>query len=258
MAEKERFDLSNGKALVLYYDNCAENPREWDNAATMICGHSRYKYGDIQAKEGTVEELAREILNVLREDKNSSYLSREARIRSDDEYLLLKHVLDNVPDDEEPDEGKIRKAIQKVAMLVPIYMYEHGGVALSTGSFSDPFDSGLLGFAFITNAKIHAEWGGGHYTHTPQGSQWVHGTGIINKKRLEKARACIESEVETYSEYLNGNVWGFRMLDRKGNETDSCWGFYGDEYCVVLEHLGKADVRRLRREHPYEFGRKKK
>ena len=31
--------------------------------------------------------------------------------------------------------------------------------------------------------------------------------------------------------YLSGDVWGYVINDGGKNE-DSCWGFYGDDYCL--------------------------
>ena len=39
----------------------------------------------------------------------------------------------------------------------------------------------------------------------------------------------LEGEVETYDDYLTGNVCGFVVEDDDGEHVDSCWGFYGTE-----------------------------
>ena len=43
---------------------------------------------------------------------------------------------------------------------------------------------------------------------------------------MEKARALLKSEVETYDYYLSGQCYGFRLYEN-GEETDNCWGFLG-------------------------------
>ena len=42
----------------------------------------------------------------------------------------------------------------------------------------------------------------------------------------------MESEVKQYSQYLEGDVYGFAIEDPDGNDMDSCWGFYGHAYCL--------------------------
>ena len=37
---------------------------------------------------------------------------------------------------------------------------------------------------------------------------------------------------DEYLRYLEGDVWGFEIYDdENGHVIDSCWGFYGREYC---------------------------
>lgn len=46
------------------------------------------------------------------------------------------------------------------------------------------------------------------------------------------AEKYLKSEVETYDQYLTGDVYGYVIEDKEGEELDSCWGFYGEEYCL--------------------------
>ena len=42
----------------------------------------------------------------------------------------------------------------------------------------------------------------------------------------------MDAEVESYNDYLTGNVWGYEIVDEDGDILESCWGFVGDpEYC---------------------------
>lgn len=57
---------------------------------------------------------------------------------------------------------------------------------------------------------------------------------------------------ESVRDVLDGNVWGFRVFDRDGDEVDSCWGFIGEEsYCceemrsVVDYHAREAATARV-------------
>jgi hypothetical protein len=45
----------------------------------------------------------------------------------------------------------------------------------------------------------------------------------------ERATKYLEGEVQTYNDYLTGNVCGFIVGDEEGENLDSCWGFYGDD-----------------------------
>ena len=95
------------------------------------------------------------------------------------------------------------------AIIVPIYMYEHGSVAISTKPFSCPWDSGRLGHAVVTKQEI------------------IENYGEYNDVNIAKTKRCIEAEVETYNDYLNGEIYGYVLKDKEGEEIDSCFGFYG-------------------------------
>ena len=97
---------------------------------------------------------------------------------------------------------------------LPIYMYDHSGITINTTGFSCPWDSGQLGFIYITKEKVRKEYG------------WK----VISKKRLEKIKEYLRGEVETYDDFITGSVYGYEVKDAKGEEVDSCWGFFGSDH----------------------------
>lgn len=104
---------------------------------------------------------------------------------------------------------------EKNAVIMPIHMYEHGSIALSTRSFSGRahhanFDSGVAGFIYAAFDDIKKEF------------------GDLSEESENKAIALMNGEVEEYGHYLNGEVYGYKILDND-NEIESCWGFIGDE-----------------------------
>jgi hypothetical protein len=117
-----------------------------------------------------------------------------------------KHNYESPEDFQESDEYK------NAAVILPLYLYDHSGITISARPFSCPWDSGQVGYIFVDTPTIRKEWGKG-------------------KKAIEKARKYLLAEVETYDQYLTGDVWGYIVEDDNGNHLDSCWGFYGEEYC---------------------------
>ena len=106
------------------------------------------------------------------------------------------------------------------AELLPVYRYEHGNVAYNTTGFSCLWDSGRVGFILCEHDTIVKEWG----------------KTIASKGAREMARKYMASEVETYSQYANGEVYGYEIKDEHGKDlpgdfSDSCWGMYGLDYC---------------------------
>lgn len=112
--------------------------------------------------------------------------------------------------------GEMERAIiknEKPAVILPLYLYDHSGITISTSPFSCPWDSGQIGFIFISKEKLKKEYG----------------VKRVTNDLIKKAEKCLLGEVKTYDQYLTGEVYGYRVIDEEGNEVDSCWGYYGDE-----------------------------
>lgn len=104
-------------------------------------------------------------------------------------------------------------------VALPLYLYDHGGISISTKSFIGrahhaEWDSGQVGFIFVNHKEIRMESG-------------MH---RVSKRYREKALGCLKSEVETYDQFLRGEVYGYEIEDPDGEVIDSCWGYYGYDY----------------------------
>jgi len=102
------------------------------------------------------------------------------------------------------------KELRKTHWVFPVFAYIHSGVALSLGrggQFSDMWDSGHIGFVFAAK------------------SEWRYQTR--DTKKQGSAHKAARAEVETWNQYLSGDVWGYVIETPDGDDIDSCWGFYG-------------------------------
>jgi hypothetical protein len=96
------------------------------------------------------------------------------------------------------------------AVYLPLYLYDHSGITMSTTPFSCQWDSGQVGWIYVTKAEIRKEFG----------KKWT----------TKKIQEILRAEVEEYDRYLTGDVYGYIITDDEtGEEIDSCWGFYGEE-----------------------------
>ena len=119
--------------------------------------------------------------------------------------------------------GKIFKNENAVLML-NLFLYDHSGITIATTPFGCRWDSGQVGVTFVTKEDLLKEYGGKYCT----------------KKKIEKAQKVLEAEVKTYDQYLTGDVYGYEICEVKTcelgheheEEMDSCWGYYGQEYCI--------------------------
>jgi hypothetical protein len=101
-------------------------------------------------------------------------------------------------------------------VIKSLILYDHSGISISTSReypFNCQWDSMQIGFIYITKKTIKE-----------------------NNLTTEHANAIIDGEVETYNQYLTGEVFSFtryKMVkcEKCGNEEEedinSCWGFYG-------------------------------
>ena len=131
---------------------------------------------------------------------------------------------------EELKEGIIKNEGEVV--ILPLYLYDHSGITISTSSFSCRWDSGQVGFIFVSKYKIKKEG--------------------IDETKVEQ---YLIDEVKVYDQYLTGDVWGYNVYEvsicDKGHEhkelVESCYGFYGHDECEseghsVIQHLEKEVV----------------
>ena len=53
----------------------------------------------------------------------------------------------------------------------------------------------------------------------------------MSKQLRETVIRLLKAEVNTYDQYLTGDIWGFVISDENEEHVNSCWGFYGYDYC---------------------------
>lgn len=117
---------------------------------------------------------------------------------------------------EEMKEDIIEK--ENVHTILPLYLYDHSGITMSTSPFSCNWDSGQVGWIFVSKDKVKRE--------------------SLDETKIEE---YLKGEVEVYDQYLTGDVYGYKIYEVTtcdlGHEhrelVDSCWGFYGEEDCRI-------------------------
>lgn len=108
-----------------------------------------------------------------------------------------------------------------ILAILPLYLSDHSGISISTSGFSCSFDSGQVGWAFITQSQSD-----------------MMGCEDWSKETYE---AAIKGDVETYDNYLTGRVYGYVVEGRDGKELESEWGFFGDKSDCLWEGIKCAE-----------------
>lgn len=193
-----------GINVEIHLDIDPENPREWYNLGRMVCWHSQYSLGDGYTHSG--------------KPNPGPSTADGTEFSSPDDFREWWNT-----------NGK-------GGILIPLYLYDHSGITMSANPFACPWDSGQVGYIYVTAANIRKEYG-----------------KRITVKRRKLATDCLLQEVSTYDEYLTGQVYCYDVCepdgDESGNLFDSCCGFYGLDYCrsqarESAEHLAKQIVKR--------------
>jgi hypothetical protein len=112
---------------------------------------------------------------------------------------------------------ELKNAICKredVAIIEPLYLYDHSGITISTQPFSCSFDSGQIGFIYITKQALRDNYS----------------VKRVNTKTLKKAQINIENEVAIYDNYITDEVYGFIITDEEGEEVSRSYGYYGYDH----------------------------
>jgi len=96
-------------------------------------------------------------------------------------------------------------------VILPLYLYDHSGITISTGEFSCRWDSGQVGFIYADREAILNAFGKKRLT----------------KGLVQKAKDILEAEVKIYDQYLRGEVYGYVINHSERMDLNSsCWGYY--------------------------------
>ena len=117
-------------------------------------------------------------------------------------------------------DAEVRKALRQGDLVFRLFVYIHSGTYLSLRSWYGrlpqghaEFDSGQCGVVIVRRKSFLAEWGGKKWT----------------KKLRDKAEEVAKQEVETFTSYVNGSVYGYIIDDGE----DSCYGYYDDDEAMA-------------------------
>lgn len=141
-----------------------------------------------------------------------------------------RYNLGNTHDFESPED--FRDSLDKDDIVFPLFLYDHSGITISMTPFNCPWDSGQVGYIYITKEKIIEEYG----EYTPE--------------NIELAKKCLKAEVNIYDLYLTGQVYGYEVHDfcdcckQENVCVDSCWGFFGSDLKEngLIENISVGEI----------------
>lgn len=141
------------------------------------------------------------------------------------------------------------EALDKHIVIHLISIYDHSGVTIFWGGPCDRWDSGCIGFGYCEESDVQRA--GRNEVKYPD---W-----------RDQAEAIMDGEMETYDKYVRGEVYGWKLEERRApskelmetpewkellsdyweenfewEETDSCWGYYDEPEEIAKDVLAGA------------------
>jgi hypothetical protein len=174
--------------------------------------------------------------------------------------------------DEEMDIEEFEWRAEKEGFIaLPLYLYDHSGLTMNTSGFSCPWDSGQVGFIYcslpaalehfqikVENAPKFPDECREEYEELGKTAKAELDASYkryrkfylkaLGKDNLAKITTWLEGEVETYDQYLRGEVYGYvvkQKVNGEWEEVDSCWGYYGEPEGYVLEEARSVVKHRM-------------
>lgn len=235
---------TDNKKLSIVYDNSCEDPREWSDLTNMICWHNMYQIGDQHNYEDSSDFILDVVYNSYEESEISlddikdfveikPYEGHEGvyYVEGVEQYIEgskeeLKDIAITDPIGFMSTEGLWKLALKK-HVIMPIYLYDHSGISISTAPFHCAWDSGQIGWIIVSKEDMQ-------------------------KNHIEDINGFIEQSVEVYNYYLKGQVFSLICETKSTCPTckkvdytfvDSFGGFYGEPTADEIEQV-----------IPHEFG----
>lgn len=142
-----------------------------------------------------------------------------------EESFKANFDIEDVCEDGQP--GDFSKSFLKEYVALNIYLYDHGGLTISSVPFSCPWDSGWFGMVAVSIEKVKKEYG------------WKK----LTKSRRSKIEKYLQGEIEIYDQYLRGEVYRYEVtpVGDEDNVLESVGGYFGD---YGIEEI-KADCRAI-------------
>jgi len=175
--ENAQTENYKGYTINIVYDAYNdETPRDWDNLGTIYYQNNNYKLGE-------------------------KVIKNEFDIENCDGWQDIEKL--------------IKKELNPVVMI-PLKIYDHSGISISTAinsyPFNDCWDSSFVGWILVTHEKAKKEYN----------------VKRISKKLKEQIKNVLEQEIKTFNQFLNGEVYGYKIEgdDKPEILYSSCYGYY--------------------------------
>ena len=167
--------------------------------------------------------------------------------------MLCGHKRYELGDEQPKSREELDERLEELDPVIrlPLWLLDHSGLTMQTGSFAEDaqqFDSSQVGWIVATKKDILDNFTG----YDKNGKRKPMKTKMT-PQMVKDAERILRGEVETYSKYLGGFVYGF-VIEKKSTcdkcqnvsseHIDSCWGFYSyDEIWDNVDKIGWVQMK---------------
>lgn len=211
----EKYINKDGETLLLVSDDDPMNPmEEWDVLMKYYTWQNRYIPMQKEASEFSDEEDWYDSImgeGAYNRQMNKSQENKRSSIGF--AYDLCANL------------------DKKGIYALPILKFEHGLVKYYIGDSIDRWDGGIVGFAWRDKKELCKEYN----------------VKKLSPKIKEIINKNIEGELKAYTNFANGEAYGFELYSREDGDypIDSCYGFIGYDSTAelfkdVLDHISDS------------------
>ena len=176
------------------------NPRTHENLGKLICFHKRHSLGDKHNYDSVSDLFSALIRNIY--PTEAGFERAFSKCSSESDFIKL---------------------IKRKYLILPVYMLDHSGIWLQTYPFSGhSWDSGLVGYIFANHRDVKE----------------LYDIRKLSQKYLEMAEDRLIGEVYEYANFIVGNVFNFKLIDKSdGSIIDLCDGIIAEELSEIKRIL---------------------
>lgn len=271
--------LTNTYRLRIRYDLDFVYYRSGTDDTTMWCWHPKYSIGD--ANPFTSDSPTFALLHTIAEHDRefekrleSWYDARERELTryygyGSKQFLSASSCLNS------DYAAKVREEFEKYYTIKDVYLYDHSSLSLRTSPFGCRWDSGCIGFIFMSHDNAKKFLGVSREGSAAIGPTLTANEGDRSSTRLGVSRsgpdldwltpaaeakisAYLDAIIKEYDSSVQGDVYGFELEQLEyaserpvedvsaDNEAlpwvpaDSCWGFIGKDMDNngLVHHIG--------------------
>ncbi|QXN71144.1 hypothetical protein RCDURKIN_88 [Rhodobacter phage RcDurkin] len=199
----------NGKTVSVYHDTEPDDPRQYMCGAVVA-----FSMGiETSPKSKFHGQSTMDFVSALTGGEHESFIS------------VTKAAIEA---DMTPDELFAKLAKERgYPIVVPLYCYRHGLVALSLTPFACKWDSAQVGFLVISNEEL-VEYG------------FVKDGSAPTKEEIDLTLEEAKKDLSLLQDYLNGDVYRVVIEDDVSGEQIECYGsVYGDPDQIVKDVINE-------------------